>query len=230
MRSEFELNQPVIMSYFDKEIYEDHLKCLTTFEDEILGPLRVAKQFSRDDIVKGLRWAVQVDLLASYLDPNDPNPEKQKERLFFTLLDNPRFSEKSILEVIPVFKETEDEDIEPLKKCLQKREILKKHLFEMNNLQDQSLNGLPQIKILKEFIRSNRGDNSGCVDNKDILMEISKDVINSNLAIQVKVDAICHIFKKKEFNDKVSQRIFLEMIQNNEPSLLLKVYEAIKIN
>ena len=223
------MNQPVIMSYFDKDIYEDHLKCLTTFEDEILGPLRVAKEFSRDDIVKGLRWAVQVDLLASYLDCNDPNREKQKERLFFTLLDNPRFSEKSILDVIPVFEETE-EDIEPMKKCLQKREILKKHLFEMNNLQDQSLNGLPQIKILKEFIRSNRGDNSGCVDNKDILMEISKDVINSNLAIPVKIDAICHIFKKEEFNDKVSQRIFLEMIQNNEPSLLLKVYEAIKIN
>ena len=96
----------------------------------------------------------------------------------------------------------------------------------MNILKDQSSNGFPQIKILKEFIRSNRG----CVDNKDTLLEISKDVINSNLAIQIKVDAICHIFKKKEFNDKVSQRFFLEMVQNNDPSLLLKVFEAIKIN
>lgn len=229
------MNRPVIlscgirrqtnMSYFDKDIYEDHLKCLTTFQDEILGPLRVAKNFSRDDIIKGFRWAVQVDLLASHLDPNDS--ENQVDNLFFTLLDNPRFSGKAILEIIPVFEETKGDNF---KTCLQKREILNKHLFEMNNLQDQSLNGLPQIKILKEFIRSNRGDNSGCVDNKDILLEISKDVISSNLAVQVKVDAICHIFKKKEFNDKDSQRHFLEMVQNNEPSLLLKVYEAIKIN
>ena len=214
------------MSDSDKDTkYENHLKCFITFQEEILAPLRVAKKISQDDIINALRWALQVNLLASYLDPNDPNCENQVDNLFFTLLDNARLSEKAILEVITVFKETKG-DIEPLKKCLERREIFKKHLFEMYILKDQSSNGFPQIKILKEFIRSNRG----CVDSKDTLLEISKDVINSNLAIQIKVDAICHIFKKKEFNDKVSQRFFLEMVQNNDPSLLLKVFEAIKIN
>ena len=175
------------MSDSDKDTkYENHLKCFITFQEEILAPLRVAKKISQDDIINALRWALQVNLLASYLDPNDPNCENQVDNLFFTLLDNARLSEKAILEVITVFKETKG-DIEPLKKCLERREIFKKHLFEMNILKDQSSNGFPQIKILKEFIRSNRGDNSGCVDNKDILMEISKDVINSKLTIQIKV-------------------------------------------
>ena len=195
---------------------DDHLKSFKDFEELILAPLRVTKNISVNDIAKCLGWAISLERINQEIDPSG---DKLINRLFIALLDNPRLSEASIHKFIPLFKETDEEKIK-MEFCLKSREELKDSLFD--------LSVVLKSKNIKELIRSNRGDFKECFNKKDVMIELFKDLLESNnVTFNEKVNTLTKMLKKKELNDTSSQRQLLHLVKIHDPTILEKIYESI---
>ena len=182
------------------------LENLVLFEDRILAPLRVAtsNEIPVEKMSQFVGWAKALDNLTEKMDPNFDI--MQIERLFMALLDNPRLSRDDLMPFLPLFFERE-KCLNNMKICIAVREDLRKAL----------ISELKCDKILREFLKSDRGDFPGIeYDSVQLYSVVLSDVLPSFEDKDEIAKFMVDILQKDEFRDASSQRTLLSTITDDE--------------
>ena len=209
----------IAMDFGDDQAEEECLKYLAQFEDHILAPLRSAKSISCVSVAKSIGWALTINQILCDLDLDEESKGDQLWKVYAALLDNPRLSKSDVQQFSYLFENT-SMDLEQMKYCLEGREELKAMLFDLNVVTTN--------RSVKELLRSNRGDFQSCKSKLDVLLEMTKDMLESKTFMDdtKKTKVITSLMEMKEFRKKSAQERLLKVVEKYNASLLEKIYES----
>ena len=209
----------IAMDFGDDQAEEECLKYLAQFEDHILAPLRSAKSISCVSVAKSIGWVLTINQILCDLDLDEESKGDQLWKVYAALLDNPRLSKSDVQQFSYLFENT-SMDLEQMKYCLEGREELKAMLFDLNVVTTN--------RSVKELLRSNRGDFQSCKSKLDVLLEMTKDMLESKTFMDdtKKTKVITSLMEMKEFRKKSAQERLLKVVEKYNASLLEKIYES----
>lgn len=209
----------IAMDFGDDQAEEECLKYLAQFEDHILAPLRSAKSISCVSVAKSIGWVLTINQILCDLDLDEESKGDQLWKVYAALLDNPRLSKSDVQQFSYLFENT-SMDLEQMKYCLEGREELKAMLFDLNVVTTN--------RSVKELLRSNRGDFQSCKSKLDVLLEMTKDMLESKTFMDdtKKTKVITSLMEMNEFREKSAQERLLKVVEKYNASLLEKIYES----
>ena len=209
----------IAMDFGDDQALEECLKYLAQFEDHILAPLRSARSISSVSVAKSIGWALTINQILCDLDLDEESKGDQLWKVYAALLDNPRLSKSDVQQFSYLFENT-SMDLEQMKYCLEGREELKAMLFDLNVVTTN--------RSVKELLRSNRGDFQSCKSKLDVLLEMTKDMLESKTFMDdtKKTKVITSLMQMNEFREKSAQERLLKVVEKYNASLLEKIYES----
>ena len=209
----------IATDFGNNQAEEECLKYLTQFEDHILAPLRSTKSITSVNVTKSIGWALTINKMLCDLNIAEEKKEDQLWKVYGALLDNPRLS-KTDIEQFKYLFENASMDLEQMKYCLEGREELKALIFDLNVVTTN--------RSVKELIRSNRGDFQTCKSKLDVLLQMTKDMLESKTFVDDarKIEVIKKLMEMNVLREKSAQESLLKVIQEYDNSLLAKIYES----